>query len=130
MATKAEEYLKAYGEFSKALRTWLVAYGIGAPVLLVTNEIASKALKASGHGKSIAIFFLIGVALQILLAAMNKAAMWGLYYGEENASFKGNRSYKVAYWFSEHLSIDLLVDAATLVVFAIATWKSVEVVIL
>ena len=33
-ANKAEEYLNAYAEHSKTLRTWLVAYGIGAPVLL------------------------------------------------------------------------------------------------
>jgi len=124
MATKAEEYLEAYGEFSKVLRTWFVAYGIGAPVLLVTNETVSRVIKASGSAKTIAGCFLAGVALQILLATSNKAAMWVLYYGEENQSFKQGSSYELGYWFSEHISIDLFVDAVTLVLFGIATWKA------
>ncbi len=124
MGTKAEEYLAAYGEFSKVLRTWFVAYGVGAPVLLITNEAVSTAIKTSGSAKTIGGCFLAGAALQIILATLNKAAMWVLYYGEENQSFKGGNSYKVGYWFSEHISIDLMVDSATLILFGIATWKA------
>ena len=124
MATKADEYLEAYAEHARILRTWLVAFGIGAPVLLVTNESVSKAIKSSGHGKLIASCFLLGVASQVVLAALNKASMWGLYYGEENQSFKTGCSYRLAYWFSESFWIDLLVDIATLALFGVATWQA------
>jgi len=93
MNDQADGYLDAYGEHAKVLRTWLVAYGIGAPVLLVTNDAVSKAIRASGEAKFIAGCFLIGVAFQVLLATLNKASMWALYYGEENKSFKASRSY-------------------------------------
>jgi hypothetical protein len=126
MDSKSEQYLGAYGEHSKVLRTWLVAYGIGAPVLLVTNDAISKVIKASGDGKLIAIFFLSGVALQVVLSALNKASMWGLYYGEENPSLKTHGLYKLAFGFSERFWIDFLVDIATLILFAIATWKAFE----
>lgn len=130
MSTKAEEYLKAYGEFAKVLRTWLVAYGVGAPVLLVTNEAVSKAIKESGNAKVIAICFLAGAALQVLLATLNKAAMWGLYYAEENPAMKAKNSYKLAYWFSENFWIDALVDVGTLLLFGIATWRAFGTLIL
>src|ERR1700752_183287 len=130
MGTKAEEYLNAYGEFAKTLRTWLVAYGIGAPVLLVTNESASRAIKASGQARTIAICFLIRATIQVVLATLNKAAMWGLYYGEENERVKYNKLYKVAFWFSENFWIDILADIASLVLFAIATWKAFATLIL
>jgi hypothetical protein len=119
----SNEYLDVYGEHAKVLRTWLVAYGIGAPVLLLTNESVSKAIKASGQGKVIAGCFLLGVALQVLLATFNKNSMWALYYGEENHSSKARSWYKLAYWFSESFWIDLLVDTGTLVLFALASWK-------
>jgi hypothetical protein len=129
MATKAEEYLNAYGEHSKVLRTWLVAYGIGAPVVLVTNESVSRAMKSSGRATVIAIAFLIGVALQVILATLNKVSMFALYYGEENSSYKTSHSFRFAYWFSESFWIDVLVDVATLVMFMIATWKALAILI-
>ena len=130
MGTKSEEYLATYAEHSKVLRTWLVAYGIGAPVLLVTNDTISKAIKASGDGKIIAGCFLSGVALQIFLATLNKASMWGIYYGEENQSFKTSIRYKLTFWFSENYCIDFVADIATLVVFGIATWKAFGLLVL
>jgi len=82
MTTDREAYFDAYQEYSKVLRTWFVVYGIGGPVLLLTNETLARALKASGEGKCLAAFFLAGVALQVVLAALNKFSMWGIYFGE------------------------------------------------
>jgi|ERR1041384_1555567 hypothetical protein len=130
MGTKAEEYLQAYGQFAKILRTWLVAYGVGAPVLIVTNENVSKAIKDSGNAKAIAICFLVGVMLQVVLATLNKTTMWGLYYGEENPGIKSTVSYRFAFWFSETFWIEIVVDVATLLLFGIATWKAFAVLIL
>lgn len=121
--SKASQYYKVYEEYSKALRTWLVTYGIGAPALFVTNETAAKALKAAPDAKSIALLFFFGVAIQILLASSNKVAMWALYYGETNRSFKRTKKYWVADWISEQFWIDVLVDFAAMVLFAIATWR-------
>lgn len=49
--TNAEHYFQAYAEYSKVLRTWLVAYGIGAPVLLLTNEPLAKSRQRLGPTK-------------------------------------------------------------------------------
>lgn len=71
------ELYAAYDGYSRALRTWLVAYGIGAPVLLMTNDALWLAVAESGDAAWIGALFLVGVALQVVLTAVNKTAMWG-----------------------------------------------------
>jgi hypothetical protein len=127
LTNEREEYFKAYSEYSKVLRTWFVAYGIGAPVLLLTNDTIAKVIKTSGGSKEIAAFFLAGVALQVSLAALNKMSMWGLYYGELQSAFKQTRRYKACFWFSEQFWIDLAIDLVTLLFFIVATWRSYEI---
>lgn len=123
MADVAKEYFKVYEEYSKELRTWFVAYGIGAPALILTNDTISKAIKAAGASKCIAAFFLIGVSLQISLAVINKVAMWGMYYGAVESAFQTTRSYKFADWIADQFWIDILIDIITLISFAGGTWK-------
>jgi hypothetical protein len=75
-----EGFYKAYEEHSKTLRTWLVAYGIGAPVLFLTNDSLAGKLASSPQAGLIGVVFLIGTLLQVLLAALNKGVMWACYY--------------------------------------------------
>jgi hypothetical protein len=129
MSGQATEYLEAYAEHSKVIRTWFVAYGIGAPVLLLTNDALARALKSSGNARVIAGCFLAAVVLQVVLAAANKFSMWGLYYGETNDPFKATAKYRIAFWFSEAFWIDLLIDLATMVLFGLATWRAFGIVL-
>lgn len=129
MTTDREAYFDAYQEYSKVLRTWFVVYGIGGPVLLFTNDAFTKALKASGEGKSLVALFLAGVALQVGLAALNKFSMWGIYFGEFKNDFKGTCRYRLSHWFSEQFWIDCVVDVLTLVLFAVATWRGYRIVV-
>lgn len=129
MSSQAEEYLEAYGEHARILRSWLVAYGIGAPVLLMTNDAFAVAVQESKSAQLIAGFFLAGVALQVVLSAVNKASMWGLYYGEITPSFKKVVWYRVAHWLSERFWTDLLIDMVTMGVFVLATYKAFFAVI-
>lgn len=123
MASLSDEYFKVYEEYSKVLRTWFVAYGIGAPVLILTNSTLSQAIKASGTSKGIGAAFLFGVILQVLLAVTNKVAMWGKYYGEIEPDFQGTGSYKFSNWICEKFWIDVLIDIITMASFIWATWR-------
>lgn len=129
LSTDREEYFKAYGEYSKVLRTWFVAYGIGAPVLFLTNDALAEALRTSREGRFVAGFFLAGVLLQVVLAILNKFSMWGIYYGEFKDPFKGTRWYRIAHWFSERFSIDAVLDVLTFLAFAIATWRGYQILV-
>jgi hypothetical protein len=118
---KEEEYYKSYAEFSKTLRTWFVAYGIGGPVVLLSNDAAWAALKKSSDISFIGLLFLLGGALQVVSALLNKHSMWYLYFGEFNADAKKSRSYKMSYWYSEQGWIDVVLDIITIILFGWAT---------
>jgi hypothetical protein len=123
-------FFKAYEEYSKVLRTWFVAYGIGAPVVFLTNEVMSKTVLNSPNAPYIGGAFLIGVALQVILAAVNKHCMWALYYGDTETTFQKTSSYRIANWISERIWIDLTADVITFALFARATWLAYELLMI
>jgi hypothetical protein len=120
--TPEEGYYKSYAEFSKTLRTWFVAYGIGGPVVLLSNNVAWGWLVKSGHASKMGLLFLIGGGLQVVGALLNKHVMWCLYFGELTPAKKGKRTYKIFDWYSDQDWIDVAIDLATLFFFAWATW--------
>ncbi len=127
------EYYPPYAEYSKTLRTWFVAYGIGGPVVLLANEKVWPSIVSSGLSFDIGLLFLIGGGVQVISALLNKHAMWHLYYSEAGPYdtaedkrakelYKGTMYYKVAEWYSIQNWIDELLDVYTLVLFGWATW--------
>ena len=72
--TQESGFYGPYSHFSRTLRAWLVAYGIGGPVLLVSQDHLSGLVLKSGVGLYISTLFLGGcrhsdtrrIALQIL----------------------------------------------------------------
>lgn len=122
-------YFSAYEEYSKVLRTWLVAYGVGGPVLLFTNERISTAVSNSPSAHWIAGPFLLGVALQVLLAVLNKNVMWTLYWGEAYPETQDGAWYQSAAWISYQFWIDMVIDAGCLALFGIASFLAFRVVL-
>jgi hypothetical protein len=117
-----EGYHKSYSEFSKTLRTWFVAYGIGGPIVLLSNETAWGWLVKSGRASTMGLLFLIGGAIQIISAILNKQSMWYMYFGELKPATKSRTSYKLSDWYSDQGWIDVVLDFATILLFGLATW--------
>ena len=128
-SNKANEYFECYAEFAKTLRTWFIAYGIGAPILFLSNNSAWETIKSSSNLGFIAFFFLAGVSIQVLEALLYKNAMWYLYRGEENPQIKNKFRYKASYNISEIYLLEVLFDLVTLICFIIATWKVIAILI-
>lgn len=112
-----------YDAYAHTLRTWFVAYGVGGPVLFMTQQHVSDGIAASGHGRLIVCMFLPGVACQIVLALLNKWNNWFLYSHSETSQLKTSWKYKVPSKISEQWWIDLGLDLATFVFFGLATLK-------
>jgi hypothetical protein len=112
-----------YNEFAKVLRTWFVAYGIGGPVLLLTNEAVRSKIAASGFARCIAAAFLIGVGSQVLLALINKTALWLCYKAAREPNLRKRPAYRAAEWFAYEFWIDFLADLSSFVFFAWATYQ-------
>ncbi len=115
------ELYAPYEWHATTLRAWLVAYGIGAPALLLTQEPLYNKLLQSGNARIIAYLFLLGVALQVFMAFWNKSIMWICHYGETKKEFKISRIYKCADPLSELYIIDFLCDLGSILLFASAT---------
>ena len=116
-------HYSAYQEHARTLRTWLVAYGIGGPVLILSQAEVWKRLAISGSLRVIAGLFLTGVVLQVILAAINKSAMWACYYGELEPSSQSTRWYQLGRWLSRQYIIDFFTDLAGMCLFAYATYR-------
>lgn len=121
---ESEGYYSVYEDYARSLRSWFVAYGVGGPVLLLTNESVREKVARSGEARSIAIFFLMGVALQVCLAAMNKTLMWCMYFGVKEPAFRRNGCYRRISWLARQYWIDLIVDLISIGLFSWATLRA------
>lgn len=115
-------FYQPYAEFAKNLRVWLIAYGIGAPALILANTPAWDAVRSSGYLACIGALFLSGVALQIIQSLLYKHAMWHLYCGELDEGHKQSCWHKAAEWLSGAYVLELAFDIGTIILFAVATW--------
>jgi len=115
-------YFDAYAAYSRTLRTWLVAYGIGAPVLFASQQCFGKVIAKPDVVCPIAFYFLVGVGVQILVAFLYKYTMEFLYWGETDSAFKETRQWQVAYWISEQIWPEILLDLVSIASFAKATY--------
>lgn len=119
----SSEFYEPYSAFARTLRTWFVAFGIGVPALLITNEKAREVLRDSGCARCVAGIFLVGVAIQVATTLLYKSAMSYLYLSEDNPSMKGGCLYKCFDWISESFLLEFSADFATLLLFCWATCK-------
>lgn len=118
--TQAKEYHDSYTEFSKTLRAWMVAYGAGGPILVVSQSHLWSKLEDAPNAKILAILFFLGVLLQVLSALIYKWAMWERYLvvGNEKVDSWTNC---VASYLSKQYWIDVVVDIGSFIFFGFAT---------
>ena len=120
---EATAYVESYQSFASNLRAWLIAYGIGAPVLFASQSAFSEMLKNKGAVTPVIYAFLIGMSIQIFAAFLYKASMWYIMWGAMTPTFKTTCRYKFSDWVSEQLWLELLFDIASVSAFAWATVK-------
>jgi len=113
----AHAYFESYAEYNRILRSWFVAFGIGGLALLLVEEKLRTALIVSGEARLVVALFLSGVALQILIAGLNKYANWYCYAGEDEPAYQRTAAYRFWSGIARQFIIDVLVDLATAVCF-------------
>ena len=123
---QAEKYYESYAALSRVVRGWLVGYGIGAPVLFLSQEKAAAALAAAPNSDRIMLAFVLGAALQVGSALFYKSVLAYMYFGEipENESFRDTRRYKFANQIYKMHLPELAVDLVSTGAFAWATYQA------
>ncbi|MGH7618696.1 MAG: hypothetical protein ACREPM_15860 [Gemmatimonadaceae bacterium] len=125
----AKDLFNDYNEYAKVLRAWFVAYGIGGPVLLLTNAAIGSKIAASGSARPIGSAFLGGVGLQVLLALLNKSALWLYYKSERRPELGRGWGYRLAKWFAYEFWIDFSFDSVSFILLGWATWRAFSILI-
>jgi hypothetical protein len=118
---KEDVYGEAFDRYEKMLRTWFVAYGIGGPILFLTQDTLRKAFVAAPNARMIGALFLAGVGVQVLESFCYKMCMWHLYYHEAQKDDKCRRLYALSEWVERNCWIDIIFDLSTIALFTIAT---------
>ena len=121
MSSTSDGHYKVYEEHMKTLRAWFVAYGVGGPVLFVTQKDFAASLVESGVSKWVGILLLVGVLLQAVVALINKWVNWSLYYYGDEEEEKPGKLQRFCEKVSNKVWIDISADIATLILFSIAT---------
>lgn len=134
-------FAATYAEYNKVLRTWFVAFGVGAPGSLLLSEDARSLLRDSACPKFTLLALTFGVATQIGIAVLNKYVAWCNVHIElkrddmdnlKNTDSILKHKYPFIYRIAdltESIWIDLIVDVITAAVFAFAIWNIIGAVV-
>lgn len=117
----AEAFAAAYRQHATTLRNWFVAYGVGGPVVLLTNSTLLAALKASSDLATVGWSFLLGVGLQVLLALIDKYADWICYRHALHPDNPATKCQRLATWWVEANAPSFLMDLSSMVLLSVAT---------
>ncbi|MEO0964924.1 MAG: hypothetical protein AAFY08_07370 [Planctomycetota bacterium] len=118
---KNAEFWGAFANNARTVRSWFLAFGIGAPAIFVTNEGAAIALANSGYAHWVVALFLLGVALQVGQGLLSKHTMMYLFVCEGDPDRQAGRLHGLALWLFEAYWLDLVVDLLTCGLFIAAT---------
>lgn len=122
-------FYEPYIQYARTLRAWFVAYGIGVPVLLVSQEFIARAIIKAGTGELITWLFLSGVAAQVLAAFLYKYSMNYLYFDELGNKLEGTLRLKFAIWLSNAIWLEMLFDVISIGLFSWGTFMVVAAVL-
>ena len=117
-------YYEPYKNFALSLRAWFIAYGIGAPIIFLSNEGTQKAISNYEGNKFLISLFLTGVVIQIIQALLYKHAMWHLHMGEGNPDYHTKWLYKGSEKITEVYWLEATLDLSTVIVYVLATWHT------
>jgi hypothetical protein len=115
-------FYDSYASFSRTLRAWLVAYGVGVPVLLVSQEFVARAIIKAGTGGLITWLFLAGVGIQTLAALLYKYSMVYLYFSATDSKLAKTPQVKIAVWLSNAIWLEAFFDVAAIILFVCGTF--------
>ena len=128
-ANKTRALEEAYRQHSNNFRTWLIAFGIGVPAFLSTSDKAWAAFLAAPNARCIAYLLLLGAALQIGLALIDKYAGWFCLCAEIGRSGSDTLKARAGKWWLENDWPSILIDLATVGAFAYAACSLLDIFI-
>lgn len=128
-ASHAEGLRQAYRQHAGTFRAWLIAFGVAFPVFLASNDKIWDLFAAAPSASRIAHLFLGGVAVQVLLALVDKYADLFCLSVVLEWRDEATRPAKFGVWWLQYDWPSILADCASVVLFGIATFSTLEVLL-
>lgn len=123
----ATETFQAYFEYNRILRTWFVAFGIGGLAMFLINDKIADRLAEACKLRAVVTLLLIGAALQVIGALMNKIANWYTYQSTIDKKVLGSKRHQISEWFVNQFWPDIVLDVGTIAAFGYAAWLMLTV---
>lgn len=105
--TDGESVFEQYWRHSKDLRQWFVAYGVGAVVFMTSKDTASAVQGQSSGVTSLAAWFFIGAAIQVILVFLNRMYNYSLFLDEIRPAKPGDSGKHAARVISGEIKITI-----------------------
>lgn len=116
-------FFDAYVGLARIFRGWLVAYGVGAPVLFLSRDSVMDQLKRADDAHYVIAAYLAGTVLQVSLVWLYKVCMWWGYLQEMGTITKESTRYRLTDWFTNIFWVEGVVDVITVGLFIYATGR-------
>jgi hypothetical protein len=126
------DHYDIYSGFSNNVRGWLVAYGIGFLVILLSQEHLRDTVVRSEEGSIIAALLLAGAISQLSASLLYKWTIGKLYLGDSergavSARHRNSRFHKFSLWLFDALWVEIAIDLATVLSYVIATYQTFQI---
>lgn len=115
------EFYEVYSGYSKSLTGWLIAYGVGFVVLLITNESLLRMVIQSKAALTVVLTFIGGVLCQVILVLLNKYVMWLNYQRLNDGVDKKTKFQECYIVLSKQIWIDVMLDALSVTLYVTGT---------
>jgi hypothetical protein len=117
----SNESFEVYSEYNKILRSWLVGYGVGLPVFIVSIQNV-LAITNKHYLKYVLISLVIGILSQIISTLINKICNWLVYRSYSDNTFPEKFPYKQGIAISKMFVIDVIFDFSSIISYVIASY--------
>lgn len=117
-----EYYFESYKAFAWRFRLWLVAYGIGLPVVIVSNKELWAVVKTSCDARFVLWMPLIGLGIQVFVTWVFKTCMWYCDRYAKKVLPAESLYYRTALWITDRYYLEMILDFVTLGLYAYSTF--------
>ena len=117
------DYFEQYWRYCAAVRNWLVAFGVGGCVLLISERSGIFKGISSEMRADVVRLFVAGVIAQLAPALINKWIHWYIYWGNADEKFRTSCLYRVSDRVSTWFFLDIVADLFTCASYAVGAWK-------
>ena len=126
------DHYDIYSGFSNNVRGWLVAYGIGFLVVLLSQEHLRDTIIRSDLGGTIASLLLAGAVFQLSASLLYKWTIGKLYLGDPKRGapserHRNSRFYKFSSKLFDALWVEIAFDVVTVVFYVVATYQTFQI---